>query len=301
MDNKLALVLGGGGAAGNAWQIGVIAGLAEAGVDLTGADVVIGTSAGATAAAWVRSGIAPADLLASILSEPARPAGQRPSSAPMAPPTDVFERLRAIGAAAISADDLQRAMGAFALESDAALGEATGAQRRALVASRLPRPDWPEKPMIVVALDAHSGALVRFDRHSGVDLADAITAATALPGLVPTHAINGRRYINGGVRSADNADLASGYAHIVVLTPFSERDGPLPDGQFEGIRRFPGMDLASQVAALREAGSHVEVISPDAASRTAFGSNQMDPATRVPAARAGFAQGHADAARLTFL
>ena len=70
--HNVALVLGGGGAAGQAWQIGVIAGLAEAGLDLTdAADLVVGTSSGATTAAWVRSGIPPAELFASVLSEPA--------------------------------------------------------------------------------------------------------------------------------------------------------------------------------------------------------------------------------------
>ena len=155
--------------------------------------------------------------------------------------------------------------------------------------------------MIVVAVDAHTGELAAFGRHSGVDLVDAVTAATALPGGAPTHSINGRRYINGGVRSTDNADLASGYANVVVLSPFSERSGPLPEGQFEGLRRFPGADLASQVEALRKQGSHVEVITPDTDSRAAMGTNQMDPATRIPAARAGFAQGKQEATRMTFL
>lgn len=166
----------------------------------------------------------------------------------------VFERMRAIGAAATSAADLQRAMGAFGLESDLALGPAAGEQRRAMVAARVPHPEWPDRPMIVVAVNAHTGELAAFDRDSGVDLVDAVTAGTALPGLVPTHNINGTRYINGGVRSAENADLASGYAKVVVLSPFGGRTGTLPAGQFEGLRRLPGADLESQVEALRKAG-----------------------------------------------
>ena len=154
--------------------------------------------------------------------------------------------------------------------------------------------------MILVAVDAHTGQLVAFDRDSGVDLVDAVTASTALPGFAPTHNINGTRYINGGVRSAENADLASGYANVVVLSPFGGRGQTLPEGQFEGLRRFPGADLASQVEALRRQGSHVEVITPDADSQAAMGTNQMDPATRIPAARAGFAQGKREATRVTF-
>src|SRR5487761_1558554 len=130
MVHNVALVLGVGGAAGNAWEIGIIAGLAEAGLDMTeAADLVVGTSAGATAAAQVRSGIPPAELLATV-----------------------FERMRASGAAATSAADLQRAMGAFGLESDCTLGPAAE-QRRAMVAARLPHPEWPDRPMIVVAVD----------------------------------------------------------------------------------------------------------------------------------------------------
>ena len=281
-------------------MIGIIAGLADAGIDMTeAADLVVGTSSGATAAAQVRSGITPAELLASILSAPAQPVGknreQPPSSLPMAA---VFERMRAIGADATSAADLQRAMGAFGLESDSTL-EPAAEQRRAMVAARLPRPEWPDRPMILAALDAHTGRLAAFDRDSGVDLVDAVTASTAMPGLAPTHNINGTRYINGGVRSPENADLASGYANVVVLSPFGGRSGTLPAGQFEGLRKFPGADLEGQVEGLRRQGSRVEVITPDADSQTAMGTNQMDLATRIPAARAGFAQGKLEAARLT--
>ncbi len=265
------------------------------------ADLVIGTSAGATAAAQVRSGIPPAELLASVLSEQVRPAGQNRERPPSLPMATVFERMRAIGAAATSAADLQRAMGAFGLESDSIL-EPAREQRRATVAARLPRPEWSERPMIVTAIDAHTGELAAFDRDSGVDLVDAVTASCALPGLVPTHSINGARYIDGGVRSAENADLASGYANVLVLSPLGGRSQTEPR-QFEGLRRAPEWrtDLASQVEALRKQGSRVEVITPDADSRAAMGTNLMDLATRIPTARAGFAQGRREATRVTFL
>ena len=300
--HNVALILGGGGAAGNAWEIGIIAGLAEAGFDMAeAADLVVGTSAGATAAAQVRSGIPAVDLLASVLSPPVQPVGQNRERPPSLPMATVFERMRAISAAATSAADLQRAMGAFGLESDSTLEPGAG-QRRAVVAARLPSHEWPDRPMIVTAVDAHTGELAAFNRDSGVDLVDAVTASCALPGLVPTHSINGIRYIDGGVRSSENADLASGYANVVVLAPLGGRIGTLPEGQFEGLRRPPewGTDLASQVEALRKQGSHVEVITPDADSRAAMGTNQMDPAARIPAARAGFAQGKQEAAWVTF-
>ena len=157
--------------------------------------------------------------------------------------------------------------------------------------------------MIVVTLNAHTGELAALDRDSGVELADAVTAATSLPGSVATVGINSNRYISGGVRSPDNADLASGYANVVILSPLGGRSGPLPEGQFEGLRRPPewGMDLVGQVETLRMQGSHVEVITPDDDSRAAMGTNQMDPATRVPSAHAGFTQGKEEATRVTFL
>jgi NTE family protein len=169
---------------------------------------------------------------------------------------------------------------------------AKGKEKGRRIAARLPRQQWPDRAMIVAAVNA----------HTGVDLVDAVTAGTALPGVVRTHNINGTRYTNGGMRFAENADLAVGYANIVVLSPFGGRTETLPAGQFEGIRRSPewGTDLVSQVEALRKQGSRVEVITPDADSRAAMGTNQMDPATRIPAARAGFAQGKQEATCVTF-
>ena len=84
-------------------------------------------------------------------------------------------------------------MGAFGLESDTTLGPEAAGQRRAMVAARLPSPEWPDRPMIVVAVDAYTRELAAFDRDSGVDLVDALIAGTAMPGLAPTHAINGAR------------------------------------------------------------------------------------------------------------
>jgi NTE family protein len=300
--SSLALVLGGGGAAGNAWLIGVIAGLAHAGLNLAdAADLVIGTSAGATAAAQVRSGVPVAELYASVLAAPAPPSGQAgppqraPGGRPPGAPNALFERMRAINAASTSSAELQRAMGAFGLEYDADLPPGAGEQRRAVVAARLPRNEWPERPIVITAVDAHTGALVALDRDSGADLVDAVAASTAMPG--PTVAINGRRYLDGGIRSPENADLASGYATVVVLSPLG---GPRPErpGQFEGLRRFPDTELAGHVEALRAEGSRVEVVFPDSESLAAMGTNMMDLAARVPTARAGFAQGRREAARL---
>jgi NTE family protein len=285
-----ALVLGGGGSAGNAWEIGVIAGLSDAGLDVTEADLIIGTSAGSTVAAQITSA-APADLLAAILTaaprhrtDPARSGGGRVPAGPVA---DHLARTSRIIAAAEDAADMRRSMGAAALDMDAASDGSGPARWRATVAARLPAQRWPERAMLITAVDARTGEPVVFDRHSGVDLADAVAASTS-SGL--PYRINGHQYIDGGYRRNENADLAAGHGRVLVLSPFGGRS------------RHPlewGMQLAAQVDELRARGSNVETIFPDGRSVSAFGASMMDLAARPPAARAGYDQGRALAGQLT--
>jgi len=288
-----ALVLGGGGGAGNAWEIGVIAGLFDAGLDVTEADLIIGTSAGSTAAAQITSATQPGELLANILAAAPQPrtgpVGSDSGRVPNVPVADLLERTGEIIGAAEDAADMRRRMGAAALEMDAASGSSGQTQRRAAVAARLPSQRWPQRPMLIVAVDAHTGEPVVFDRHSGVDLVDAVTASCAGPG-VPPHSIGDSRYIDGGYRSNENADLAAGYGRVLVLSPFSGRSRTPVDW---------GMHLAAQAGELRACGSRVETIFPDSNSRDGFGANVMDPSTRPPAARAGYDQGRGLAEQLT--
>jgi NTE family protein len=128
-----------------------------------------------------------------------------------------------------------------------------------------------------------------FDRHSGVDLADAVTASCAGPGL-PPHRIGDSWYIDGGYRSPENADLAAGYGRVLVLSPLGGRTRAPLDW---------GMHLAAQSDELRARGSRVETILPDSGSRDAFGVNMMDLSTRPPAAQAGYYQAQALAGQLT--
>src|ERR1700722_9705906 len=95
------------------------------------------------------------------------------------------------------------------------------------------------------------------------------------------HDINGTRYVNGGLRSAEDANLAVGYANVVVRSPFGGRSAALSAGRVEGLRKFPGAELASRVEAPRQQGSRVEVITPDPDPRAAMGTNQMDLANRA--------------------
>jgi NTE family protein len=292
--SKRALVLGGGGSAGNAWEIGVIAGLFDAGLDVTEADLIIGTSAGSTAAAQITSATQPTELLANILAAAPQPRtgpvgsdGGRVLNVPVA---DHMETTSGIIGAAQDAADMRRRMGAAALEMDAASGSSGQTQWRATVAARLPSQHWPQRPMLIVAVDAHTGEPVVFDRHSGVDLVDAVAASCANGFGVPPYSIGDNRYIDGGYRANENADLAAGYGRVLVLSPFGGRSRTPVDW---------GTHLAAQVDELRARGSRVETIFPDSGSRDAFGVNVMDPSTRPPAARAGHNQGRALAEQLT--
>jgi len=286
-----ALVLGGGGSTGNAWLIGVIAGLFDAGLDVTTADLTIGTSAGSTAAAQL-AGATPTELLAATLAAapPQRPApvGSDRGRGPIRPVVDHLERIAKIIASSADAADMRRRMGAAALDLDAASDGSWQAQWRATVAARLPSQTWPERSVVITAVRAETGEPVVFDRHSGVDLADAVAAscASGLPYRIGDH-----RYIDGGYRTnAENADLAAGYARVLVLSPFGGRS-LVPPGW--------GTHLATQVDELRARGSRVETIFPDSSSEHLFGANAMNPSLRPPAARAGYDQGRALAGQLT--
>ncbi|MCU1514270.1 MAG: hypothetical protein JWO10_1360, partial [Microbacteriaceae bacterium] len=215
-----ALVLGGGGSTGNAWLIGVIAGLYETGLDVTTADLTIGTSAGSTAAAQF-AGATPTELFKAILaagtSRTLRPGASGPGGSTSRPVVDHLDRVRKIIASSENAADMRRRMGAAALALEAASDGSWQAQWRSTVASRLPSPRWPERAVRITAVDAHSGEPVVFDRESGVELVDAVAAscASGLP-----YGIGENRYIDGGYRSnAENADMAAGYARVLVLSP----------------------------------------------------------------------------------
>ena len=162
-------------------MIGVIAGLFDAGLDVTKADLIIGTSAGSTAAAQI-TGASPTQLLADILSAAPRqragPVGSDGGRVPIGPVADHMRRTGEIIAAAEDAADMRRRLGTAAPEMDAA-SDGTGQTRwRATVAARLPSQHWPERTMMIAAVDADTGEPVVFDRNSGVDLADAIAAST---------------------------------------------------------------------------------------------------------------------------
>jgi NTE family protein len=151
------------------------------------------------------------------------------------------------------------------------------AEWRGLFERALSSRAWPEqRRLLITAVDAGNGEAVVFDRGSGVPLLDAVAASCAVPLVFPPVTINGRRYIDGGVRSLANADLATGCDRVVVLAPVTA-----------ALRRAGR--ISWQLASLGP-GVRSAAVSPDSEARRAIGPNVLDPARRAAAARAGRAQ-----------
>lgn len=274
-----ALVLGGGGITGIAWELGVLAGLAEEGVDLTGADRVVGTSAGSIVGAQITGDVPLGELYQRQLG---------PSPGPEAPLSAIGPWVLAEYGLAIlgSRGDIERfgrILGRRAVRAAARGRTPSVAERYQQVAQRIGGLTWPDRDLVVTAVDAVTGELAAFGPRGSVpevSLEDAVNASCAVPCVYPPIRIGSRTLLDGGIRSGTNADLAAGCDVVVALAPADRSIGPL-------------RSAVTQLAAL---GVPHLVLAPDDAAREAIGGNVLDPAARPPSARAGLAQGRAVAA-----
>lgn len=268
-------MLGGGGVTGIAWEIGMLAGLAEQGIDLTDADLVVGTSAGSVVGVDVRSGAS----LAELYAVQTRPPGANEIYAKMG----VRVLAKYIRAMALSRrPEVARArVGAMALKATTESEQS----RRTVIESRLPTCEWPAGRLQITAVDALTGDRLVFDASSGVRLLDAVGASCAVPGIWPPVTINGRRYIDGGMCSVANADLAAGCGSVVIIAPLGSGFGAIASP-------------AREAARLARSGARVSVVKPDKPALRAIGRNVLDPARRPGAARAGHAQAASVAAEV---
>jgi NTE family protein len=273
---RTALVLGGGGITGIAWEIGILVGLADAGIDLTGADLVVGTSAGSVVGAQVTSGAELPAMYERQLEPPTAEKVARMARSLLAQYGWAMVRSRRNDV------EFRRRVGTIALAAEKAGLTPSEQERLDVIGSRLVSTTWPDRPLVLTAVDAETGEFRTFDRDSGVPLLSAVAASCAVPGVYPPVSVDGRRYIDGGMRSAANADLAQGYERLVVLAPIPRGIGPIA-----------GVD--AQVTGMV---SRVAVVSPDEDSRTAIGRNVLDHAARAPSAEAGRAQAASVAARV---
>ena len=278
-----ALVLSGGGPLAVAWESGLLAGLADAGVAAADADFILGTSAGAIVGAQLITGRPPSALAAAILNEEN---GVPPPGARQFDPAAV-DLLPALFAKALAPGDRAAAraeVGAQALAAQTP-SEAEELARFSLL---LGGSDWSDRGFGCVAVDVENGEVSILTRDSGGSLVQAVAASCSLPGISPPITIQGRRYIDGGFGSVANADLVQGYDEVLVLC-FRPAG---PSGERMAAR------LEEQVAQLRAAGASVDVLFPDAATQEAIGVNMMDVRRRAQIARLGIAQGKVGGARL---
>jgi NTE family protein len=264
MPDRTALVLGGGGITGIAWEIGILHGLAEHGVDLTDADVVVGTSAGSVVGSQITSGLTLEELYAEQLA----PADSEIGGA--------FSRSGAIRLVIPyvlpgSGRDKLRRVGSLAMKAHAP----GSVDRVGVIRSRLPVHEWPDRDLRVTAVEAETGRFTVFDRDSDVDLVSAVAASCAVPTVWPPVAVGDRHYVDGGMRSTANVDLVAGADRVVVLAPL-----PRSFSKKSSIR-----------AQLGKVGPREwSVVAPDPEALAAFGKNLLDPAKRADAARAGVRQ-----------
>jgi NTE family protein len=268
---RRALVLGAGGHAASAWEIDLIAGMAEVGADVRNADLFVGTSAGARVAVQLASEVAPAALLARQMEPTTEPA---PDVDWLRWRSDFARAQEGGGAPA----QILRRIGAFAVK----LQTKGASHRRNLVASEILVEAWPDRQILIATVEAETGERRVFDRTSGIVLIDAVLASTAVAGIRPAIAFQGRHYFDGGFYSTDNADLAAGYDRVLIVTLRA------------GVPPFGIIPLEAATDSLERGGAQVAVVHPDDATQAvfaSFGGNLLNPALRAPAAAAGQAQG----------
>ena len=281
-----ALVLGGGGLAGIAWEVGVLVGLTEGGVDLGLADRVVGTSAGSVVGALLTTGVDLAELHQQHLAGEAADS----SGPPVTLDLEAFgAELAAAMEGARNAGDMRARLGAWALAADTP----PESERRQVIEARLPVKEWPRTDLRISAVDAETGELAIFTRDARVDLVDAVAASCAVPGVWPPMTAAGRRYVDGGVASVvhvaraddDGFEIVGPADRVLVVAPLD----PPVGGPFRSVtqeiehrqEQHPETSAASILA--------------DEASVAAFGTNVLDPATMPASAKAGRAQGRARA------
>lgn len=290
-----ALVLGGGGPVGIAWESGLIAGLAQGGVDLGKADFIMGTSAGSFVGARLALGAESTTLADPILAEPPpapRPEGQaRPATTTPAADLSVLVKMMAEAQAGVrDPQEVRAEIGAFALAAQTP-DEATFIKSFGHSFAGLPDDAWPERGFACSAVDALTGAFRLWTKASGVGVTRAVASSCSVPGVYPPVTVDGRRYIDGGMRSTLNADQAVGHDLVVVV---QVRGGATAGA----AAKATAARVEAELDVLRKGGAKVVLIGPDEGSQAAMGLNLMDFRKRGDAARAGLAQGLAQAAEL---
>ncbi|MGW5571725.1 patatin-like phospholipase family protein [Nocardia thailandica] len=286
---RRGLLLGCGGTVGGAWQIGALAAIERAlDWDPRTAEVIVGTSAGATAAAMLGAGVPVGELVAAQRgSADARDSVRRFCTAPPSP----------VPAVPFGAPSLRLSLSGVrerhvlpALAGLLPAGRTDPGFLDDLVDDLVPRGEWAPRPGIwVVGTSLVTGQRARFGAPGAprASLRDAVRASWAIPGWYPPVVIDGEPFVDGGVRSTASADAVAGLGldeAIVVVPMASGARVPGVGGLVEGLmRRAMTGVLDAELAALEAAGTRVILVQPGAAELAAMGPNFMDPRRRTAA------------------
>jgi NTE family protein len=287
-----ALVLGGGGPVGIGWESGLAVGLAGAGVDVAAADAVFGTSAGSFVGAQLALGLDIAETVAQLAGTRGPILAVSDDASPMAVRMEAL--MAAIASAAMSdgpPEDTLRVLGRLALES-----EVPEEEQFLELFSLLEGREWPER-FACTAVDTSTGEFVLWNAQSGAELRRCVASSCSVPCVYPPVTISGRRYMDGGMRSALNADVATGHGCVVVVSVMMLA---LPEGVTNPIFDAISGRIAEELATLESSGAEVEVIEPSSEflEISGWGTALMDVTRAVPAYEAGIRQGSVEAARI---
>ncbi|MFI7640475.1 patatin-like phospholipase family protein [Nonomuraea sp. NPDC049400] len=235
MSRETAVVLGPGGMLGTAWMAGLVAGLRREGLDLAKADLIAGTSAGAIVGAALAAG-RDLERLAVLPDPEGEPAVK----------TD-HERLgqafAILNDSALEPAAALRRVGRLALAAETGAEEAYLARMEFLIGGR----EWPEdRRLMIPAVDVETGEPLVWTASSGVALVAAVASSSAFPGSAPPITINGRRYMDGALRSGTNADLAEGAGAAIVVEPLAHLFRADTPAHGAAVRLAP--DPAAQLA-----------------------------------------------------
>ena len=292
------------------YHAGVFKALDEWGLDLAGADVIVGTSAGSVMASYLAAGWTPDDFYeyghGRHPDALARPEEQDPRAALFDPiATTHHERVRrAVGSAfAVMASRGLWRSGVKGRKPHTMLRKAFPAglfsSEKTLERFRADLPqEWPRKYLYICAADLYTGKRVPFGHPTApeVPFPEAVLSSTAIPGFFPPVKLNGRHYVDGGIVTATSLDLATdaGCDTIICVAPLGYRTDPDVRQRILTspvvVRNLFARQLAKEVRAARERGVEVLVVRPWTSELGRHGSNSMrhfDRAGVIESARAG--------------
>jgi NTE family protein len=136
-----------------------------------------------------------------------------------------------------------------------------------------------------------------WDATSGAELQRAIASSCAVPGVFPPITIGGSRYMDGGMRTALNADVATGHDTVVVVSCFTLT---LPEGMSDPTFDAMSAQVEAELTLLRTDGAEVAVIAPgdEFLDLSGWGLNLMNPALAQDAYDVGVRQAAVEAERI---